>query len=761
MKRPARTSLFRGGLLVAAVGCSGGGRDPQYVGGSVCAECHAPEADRWAGSHHDLAMQPANDSTVLGDFAQASFVHAGDSSLFYREDGGFFVRTAGPSGVPAVFRVSHTFGVTPLQQYLIEFPDGRYQMLGIAWDARPRDDGGQRWFHLYPDEDLEPGDPLHWTSRDQNWNYQCAACHSTNLEKHYDLGRDAYATTWAELDVSCEACHGPGSRHVAWAEDGATTTDASAPAGFAVNLAGGPDSPWTFAEGATVARRAEPRAIDPQIETCAACHSRRRQIADGLPPGGPFLNGFVPSLLSEGLYHADGQIQEEVYVYGSFLQSKMYQAGVACSDCHDPHSEQVYDPGNGLCVQCHLATAYDTPDHHFHDAESAGASCVACHMPETTYMVVDPRRDHSLRVPRPDLTVTLGTPNACTQCHGDQSPAWAAQAVTEWYGPDRPPHYGEILHRGRLGVPTADAALVTLAGDSTTPDIVRASAIELLGNYGGARSLLAIQAASRDADPLVRLAAARASAVMEPNVRYQSVFPLLRDSLRAVRDEAAVALADVPSSIMPMRQQAILDTAIMGYIASQLANAERPESHLNIAHVHTARGRFDEAEASLGTAMRLDSTFVPGYVNLAELRRLQGRDAEGEAMLDRALALDPENGATHHARGLLLVRLRRLDEALAALLRAAQLEPAQARFAYVYAIALHSTGRVEEAVTALEAAAANHPYDLDLVSALVSIHREQGNVAAAIPYAERLVELLPDDRQVRSLLEQLRAADAR
>ncbi|MCZ6915345.1 MAG: tetratricopeptide repeat protein [Gemmatimonadetes bacterium] len=744
-------------LAATAAGCGGAGRAPAYVGGQVCAECHTAEADRWAGSHHDLAMQAATDSTVLGDFSGVSFTHGGDASSFFRQDGAFFVRTRGPDGSIQAFQITHTFGVTPLQQYLIELPGGRYQMLGVAWDSRLPAEGGQRWFHLYPDDSLTVGDRLHWTGPDQNWNYMCAACHSTNLAKRYDLQRDAYATTWAEIDVSCEACHGPGSRHVSWATGGATATDAPVAAGLTVDLASSSDGTWTFGDGATVAHRTTPRASRAQSETCAACHSRRREIDDDYQPGDHFLDGFVPSLLTEGLYHADGQIQDEVFVYGSFRQSKMYASGVTCSDCHDPHSARVYDSSNGLCAQCHRATIYDSPAHHFHEAGSAGARCVECHMPETTYMVIDPRRDHGIRVPRPDLSVALGTPNACTQCHVDRSPAWAEQAVTRWYGPDRPPHYGEALHLGRLGVPTADVALAALVADSATPKIVKASAIELLGNYGGGRSLQAIDEALGDVDPLVRMAAARASAVMEPSDRYQAVFALLRDSLRAVRDEAALVLAAVPVSIMPGRQQAILDSAILGYIASQLANAERPESHLNIAHIQMARQRFQEAEAALGTAMRLDSSFVPALVNLAELRRLQGRDPEGEALLDRALAIDPQAGAVHHARGLLLVRLQRHDEALGALLRAAQLSPDQARFAYVYAIALHSTGRVAEAVTALEAATANHPYELDLLAALVSINRESGDYDSAIPYAERLVELLPDDLQVQSLLDQLRS----
>jgi len=191
---------------------------PTFVGGKVCAGCHQKEYKLWQGSHHDLAMQVANDNTVLGDFSDANFTYFGVTSTFYKRDGKFKVRTDGPEGKLKDYEIKYAFGVYPLQQYLIEFPGGRLQALSIAWDSRPKGEGGQRWFHLYPKEKITHDDTLHWTGPNQNWNYMCAECHSTNLKKNYDLKSDTYSTTWFEINVSCEACHGPGSRHVAWAE---------------------------------------------------------------------------------------------------------------------------------------------------------------------------------------------------------------------------------------------------------------------------------------------------------------------------------------------------------------------------------------------------------------------------------------------------------------------------------------------------------------------------------------------------------------
>src|SRR4029453_11018713 len=191
-----------------------------FAGSEACAGCHQSEAKLWRTSQHERAMAHATDKSVLGDFNDVSFQYFDVRSRFFRKDGKFFVETDGPDGKLKTFEVKYTFGVDPLQQYLIEFPDGRLQALSVAWDVRPKDKGGQRWFHLYPNEHIKHGDVLHWTRLNQNWNFMCAECHSTGVQKNYDSAADRFATKWAEISVGCEACHGAGSRHVAWAQDG-------------------------------------------------------------------------------------------------------------------------------------------------------------------------------------------------------------------------------------------------------------------------------------------------------------------------------------------------------------------------------------------------------------------------------------------------------------------------------------------------------------------------------------------------------------
>jgi len=378
-------------------------------------------------------------------------------------------------------------------------------------------------------------------------------------------------------------------------------------------------------------------------------------------------------------------------------------------------------------------------------------------MPTQTYMGVDRRRDHSIRVPRPDLTVTLGTPNACTQCHGDRSASWAADAVTRWYGAERVPHYGEVLARGRQGVPTAGPELADLALDPSQPGIARATALDLLRTYGGLQTyggtLGVVEQALLDQDPLVRFGAVRASDAIPPEQRYRIVYRMLEDSTKLVRTEAARTLASVPRELMP--QSPLLENVTVEYIASQLLNADRPEAYLNLGVLHAARGDFQGAVAALETALHVDPGFAPAYVNLADLMRAQGSEIEGERLLRVGIAVGDDNGTARHALGLSLVRQQRLDEALVHLRRATEANPRNARFAYVYGVALQSSGQIRPAIAFLEQSLTVHPYDLEILTALVTFNRDAGDVDEAIRYAEMWVAMAPDDARAAQELADL------
>jgi predicted CXXCH cytochrome family protein len=715
-------------------------------------------------------MARASNQSVLGNFNNTKFNYAGITSTFFERDGKYFVNTDGPDGKLRDYEIKYTFGVTPLQQYLIEMPGFRFQALSIAWDSRPKEQGGQRWFHLYPKERITHDDELHWTRPAQNWNFMCADCHSTNLRKNFDDTSNRFNTQWSEINVGCESCHGPASNHVAWAKSQSPPLQKGGKGGFksteeiplnppfpkgeklyqtdnSKGLTVGLDErrgvTWNLLAASGNAVRSPARATEREIEVCAQCHARRGQIAEGYAPGKPFLDHYRPALLTNPLYHADGQQRDEVYIWGSFLQSKMYASGVTCSDCHEPHSGKLRVDGNQVCAACHQTGKYDAPAHHHHKAGSAGATCVGCHMPATTYMVVDPRHDHSLRLPRPDLSVQLGTPNACNGCHADRDARWAAAQVKQWYGREAQGYqrFAGAFAAANAGAADAQAQLRAIAADGSHPAIARATALAQLNAALSKTTLDTLAAGLRDPSPLLRLAALQSLAGAPPDARLRLAAPLLSDPLKAIRIEAASLLAAANVASLSAEERAAFERAGAEYVASQQYNGDRAEARVNLGTFYGNRGDAAKAETELKAALGLNPLFVPAYVNLADLYRARQRDDEGERILRDGLKILPKSAMLHHALGLTLVRLKRTDAALNELEQATLLEPGNARFSYVYAVALHSTGRSDAAIARLEKTLRAHPNDRDILAALASFHQARGDGVAASRYAGRLKAL--------------------
>jgi len=637
-----------------------------YVGTAQCASCHQVQHKGWAGSHHDLAMQAASRDTVLAPFDGERFTKDGITSTFTQRNGKFYVRTDGADGRLQDFEVTHALGVTPLQQYLIPMPHGGMQALTIAWDSRPKTQGGQRWFHLQAGQHIRAGDELHWTGRQNNWNYMCAECHTTQFKKNYAADTKTYSSTWSALNVGCEACHGPGSQHLAWAQDPATARDSNPTMGLSQPLGERKGVHWSIQPATGNAQRSAPPTADRhESEMCARCHSHRTQISDGYVHGKPLLDTHVPSLVDTQLFWPDGQMKGEVYNYASFQQSRMFQKGVTCSDCHNPHTLKLRAPGNATCLQCHAQDKYQTPAHHFHKADSAGASCAECHMPTTTYMSVDPRHDHSIRVPRPDLSVRDGTPNACTKCHAGKTPAWAAQWAGKWY-----PHLTERA-----------SPLAT-----TGSPIARASAFaQKVAN--GTTDAQQVGSALSDSDPLVRKTAADALAGAPPELRTQWLRPLLSDSVKAVRVAAARWLAGVPTTGWSAQELASLQAATVEYIAVQQFNADRPEALSDLGMFYADQNDWPRAESLLKQAMAMETHSPAAALNLADVYRAQGREDAAQTLIRQIIRQHPDNAAALHALGLSLIRQHRNIEALFALRKATQLEPGNQQYAYVYQLA--------------------------------------------------------------------------
>jgi tetratricopeptide (TPR) repeat protein len=752
--------LVAGGVFADYWAAEPAGATPSFVGRETCVSCHQEQAEAFRGSDHDKAMDLATDETVLGDFNDVTFEHHGVVSRMYRDGDRFMIRTEGENGELEDFEIKYVFGVYPLQQYMVEFdrsedmPEdevSRLQVLRISWDSRDN-----RWFYLPPpdvDEKLEPDDPLHWTGIAQRWQTMCADCHSTNLKRNFDPKMAKYHTTFSEIDVSCEACHGPGSLHVELANKKSLFWDRRYGYGLAKLKGNDPE---------------------PQLQTCAPCHSRRslltEDFANGLCFSQNFSDHYRLETLGEATYHADGQIKDEVYVYGSFIQSKMYHKGIRCTDCHDPHSTKLKFPGNETCTNCHQHSAgkYDVPSHHHHAPGSEGAKCVNCHMPHTTYMEVDPRRDHSLRIPRPDLSVKLGTPNACSHCHvrdrldemtaaqrqtfdpleysqwllaaeenADQvvgedgeslrelitkTDQWCDEACETWYGVERnrTPHFAETLAPLRAGKPgAAKAAIEWLSlSDERAPAIAKATVLEELARRRfGALPAVAAEITQQDNEPaLVRAAAASALAAARPAKAKSQLMKLLADESRLVRTSAARALLNSAAvTTLSPNETDQLEEALQEVHTELMAAADRGGTHMSwamiceqLGQIRQSQGDYEQAFAayreaieSYQTAIRVEPNTTGPRSNLANLlEQLAPRlpPEQRDAMLERAKTLKQEE--------------------LPLLARDARLAPNLGAIQYRYGLALYLDGQLEKALEQLEKAAELEPDNPDFQTAV-------------------------------------------
>ncbi len=607
-----------------------------YITSKQCTACHPQQFNAWRESHHAQAMLPATATSVRADFNNIEVSHEKLTANFQRRGDNYFVITQGINGKVEEYQIQYTFGYEPLQQYLVAIPGGRLQALPWAWDTQKR-----RWYYLQ-NPAPETDDWLHWTRGAGNWNSMCAACHSTAVEKKYDPETNSYATQWAEINVGCEACHGPGAKHVTLVKGNADLPKGNLEIEMGIGLS----------------------AVE-QVERCGRCHGRRGEITDSYDHGkDPMMNHYLPEVLRPGLYHADGQINDEVFVYGSFTQSKMYQSGVGCSSCHEVHSGSLRAQGNKLCASCHDSAQYNSSQHHHHPEVSPGAQCVSCHMPGKYYMGVDLRHDHSLRVPRPDLSTRFGTPNACNGCHTDQSADWAAKAVVQWFGAKRQPHFSEILASATTDLGTALPGLVNLLEDQSQPAIVRATAAFWLAQ---AAHLEPVQKALinlvADPAPLVRLHAIRALENAAAERRKHLLSPLLNDPVRAVRIAVAGAMADIPEVSIAQNYAAALQQAQREHQEYMKQNADFVSGQRYAAMYHEKQQRFAAAKAAYHQALKIDNRDTASRVNLAHLHYRLKEYSKAEQAFKMAIHYEPDFGPAYYSLGLLLAELKRFEDA--------------------------------------------------------------------------------------------------
>ncbi|MEP3049004.1 MAG: multiheme c-type cytochrome [Roseibium sp.] len=609
---------------------------PEYVGSNTCKSCHSEGYTAWQTSHHAKAWMLPSEATVDGDFNDAEFTHLGRKTRFFEKDGSYFIETTDVTDGPKVLEVKGVGGVEPLQQYLIETEPGRLQSLDVAWDQEK-----QNWYHIYEDQQLPPDDAFHWTGPYKNWNARCAECHATGFQKNYEAKTRSYASEQIEIGVGCEACHGPAQAHLKWAGEPKTYQQSPFPS--------------TNAKGFLLSF--QEKSAETEIQQCAGCHSRREPFTQGNPvPGTPFHDSYRLATLRNGLYHPDGQILDEVYVYGSFLQSKMYDNGVRCSDCHDPHTAEVKAEGNALCGQCHSPAGnsrfpslrlsnYDDPSHHFHEVGTEGAECKTCHMIERTYMGIDGRRDHSFRIPRPDLSVTLDTPNACSDCHTDQTAAWAA-GILEKQFPDskhRGPHFAETISAARADASGFGKDLMDIAIHDQFPNIVRASALDLLRTRATPEQLEQVSVLMKDPDPLIREATVSLQALRPKEQRIQAVADVLTDPVKSVRIAAARQLVGAPAAGASEETRQAASSANREWQQTLIDKLDFPETHMVIGGTALSLRNTGAAIRAFQEATTQDPQLVQAWIMQVRIHMALRDLAAAEFTLQKALRTNPED----------------------------------------------------------------------------------------------------------------------
>jgi len=701
-----------------------------YAGSEACRSCHREVHDLWYFSHHaraERALHPVQDREA---FEPPRWSKHGTQVSGVIASNGLWLGTIDLDGVLRWYPVCRALGVRPLVQYLVPLAGGRLQATELAYDPVR-----QEWFNVFGQEDRKPGEWGHWTGRGMNWNSMCAHCHNTAVRKNYDAGLDRYATVMAERGVGCEACHGPMRAHVQWQRQ---------------NPGRSPDP--------GLVRLSSLR----QMDTCASCHARQVDLTGRFRPGEAYEDHFWPAMVdASDVFYPDGQVRDENFEWAAFLGSKMYEAGVRCIDCHDPHSGRTRRPGNALCLQCHApgagrgAPAVDVLTHSRHAPGSAGDQCVHCHMPQTVYMQRHPRHDHGFTIPDPWLTVRFAIPNACNRCHTNQTATWALEHAQRWYGErlERPQRRrAEWVMRARDGDAGALEEIIRWLRMETNR-YWRAVMLGLLEVWSPDPTVLRTASNQmQDASALVRVAAVR---VLERALELgdTSVRALLQtalaDSARSVRVAAAWALRGVLDTNHPAGRE------LLGFLGH---HADQPWGQFQWGLFWRARGQVSAARDALERAVRWDPHSVLPRVALAAVCSELGEADAAVEQLREACRLAPEDAELRYRLGLAWNEAGRLEPAAAALEQAAELNPRHVSAWYNLGLARAGLGQTESALACLARAEALDARDARIPYARATLLAREGRWMEARAAAIRTLELDPTHAGARSLLRLLAPA---
>lgn len=697
-----------------------------YVGSQKCKECHPNQFKDWEGSHHDKSMQKASRATIIAPFEGEEFKSQGVVSTFFQKDGKFYANTEGRDGKNHDYEIVYTFGITPLQQYIVLFSNGQYQCLRTAFDTVKN-----KWYDLYPDFKVVHSEWLHWSRGGLNWNTMCADCHSTNVKKNYNEKEHSYKTNFANIDVSCEACHGPGKEHVSRA----------------------------LKEGEMYENKGSMQMTNlgskELVDACARCHARRENITLLHTPQGTFLDHYFPQLIKENVYHADGQILDEVYVYGSFIQSKMYHNGVSCKDCHNIHSTQLKFNDNRLCMQCHDGAKFNQESHHKHPVGTKSALCINCHMPGKHYMGNDFRRDHSFRIPRPDLSLKYNTPNACIGCHKDKTNQWAATNFVKFYGEPKKDHFSDKLAPGITRQIGGKDSLMALAKDTNYPNISRASAVSNLNNYIQTINIKNVLQFLKDKSPLVKGATADLLFELKVGTTYnKDILPLLKDSKRAVRVKAFYALSGLSVSKIPKEYKPFYDKVRIEFANNLKAIGEFSGGKLKRAQYYMGIGKLESAIKTLESALILDPINNIVRTKLANLYYQNKQLNKAEEAYKTILEQEPGFGLTNFDYGLLLNELGKPKKAIQQLETSLKLIPYNDRIAYNLALLYFQNKQSKKAIILLKRQTKTNK-NTDLIYLLAYIYNENKQFELAKIQIEKLLQIEPNNQQYLQFYQNL------
>jgi tetratricopeptide (TPR) repeat protein len=700
-----------------------------YVGDQSCKKCHSTEFKEWKQSHHYMSMLPPNDSTVKGDFNNVTFTADGVTSRFYKKGTKFFINTEGDDGKNHDFEVKYIFGFTPLQQYLIEFPGGRMQVPRLSWDVNKK-----KWFNQYAGQKIPSHDWLHWTGNAQNWNTMCATCHSTNLKKNYDVASDTYKTSYNIINVSCESCHGPGKEHVDFMNG---------------DYKSGKKVAGSFLKLAKNSGQKE------ELNTCAPCHARMSELNGSHIDSDEIMDNYIPQIPDTEFYHADGQVDDEDYIYTSFLQSRMFHKGVTCGTCHNPHSTKLKRNGNQTCTLCHVPAQYDTPKHTFHTKGGAATECKNCHMPGKLYMGNDLRHDHSFRVPRPDLSVKYGTPNACSNCHKDKSEKALADAVIKWYGPKRKYHFAEDLVPGSRLDANSEKHLTNIIDNKFVPKIIKATATFYLGSIETQSSLNTILARLVSKEAQIRYRALRSLASFPVESWTDAVGPLLSDKIRAVRIAAADLYITIPAAQIPSQYAKAFSLAKVELEKSLIYQTDFSTGNVMLADYYLKMQDYPNAEKFYLRGLKKDSNMNYALLNLSVVYNLQGKNKQALQALESALKNDPKNERVYYNMALLYNEMNNIPAAEKSFAKAVELKSMNPKVYYNYGLLLNQNKKFKEAESILLKGIKLNPSDAELHYALTFVYIQTNNKAKALQTVIRLKQLDPNNPNYQQLFKNL------